>query len=246
MVTDALKIKEDLELPEFAIIGSSVGDCTRAFSTGAFACVYTEISFERKFEYYFIQAYIPSTLIVILSWVSFWIDIEAVPARISLGLLTVLTMTTQASTISARLPRVSYIKGIDVWMSACLLFVFGALIEYSAVNVLYRGGDRRNQGNKLKTGPAGSQEWDGIDDPHDTDSLCQNDLNVKDRNAHGMKNNEHNHIRRIEEKKKWYPKCCTNACENTAVCIDNSSRFIFPGSFVLFNIAYWTLYLLIM
>ena len=36
-------------------------------------------------------------LVVILSWVSFWIDIDAVPARITLGLLTVLTMTTQVS-----------------------------------------------------------------------------------------------------------------------------------------------------
>ena len=75
---------------------------------------------------------------MVLSWVSFWIDINAVPARISLGLLTVLTMTTQSSAISARLPRVSYIKAIDVWMAVCLVFVFSALIEYSAVNVLYR------------------------------------------------------------------------------------------------------------
>ena len=73
-----------------------------------------------------------------LSWVSFWIDIEAVPARITLGLLTILTMTTQASSISERLPRVSYVKAIDVWMAMCLVMVFGALIEYSTVNVLFR------------------------------------------------------------------------------------------------------------
>ena len=47
-------------------------------------------------------------------------------------------MTTQSSGISARLPRVSYVKAIDVWMTTCLAFVFGALIEYSIVNVLAR------------------------------------------------------------------------------------------------------------
>jgi hypothetical protein len=47
-------------------------------------------------------------------------------------------MTTQSSGISSRLPRVSYIKAIDVWMTCCLVFVFGALIEYSIVNVLAR------------------------------------------------------------------------------------------------------------
>ena len=73
--------------------------------SGAFACVYGEFRFSRKFEYYFLQIYIPSFLVVVLSWLSFWIDIEVVPARITLGLLTVLTATTQASAISARLPK---------------------------------------------------------------------------------------------------------------------------------------------
>jgi uncharacterized protein YqfA (UPF0365 family) len=61
-----------------------------------------------------IQFYIPSVLIVLLSWVSFWLTIDAVPARISLGILTVLTMTTQRSAGTASLPRVSYVKAIDV------------------------------------------------------------------------------------------------------------------------------------
>ena len=105
---------------------------------GTFSCRYTTLVFERKFLYYLIQVYIPSILVVILSWVSFWIDIDAVPARVSLGLLTVLTMTTQVSGLTSRQPRVSYIKAMDVWMTACLIFVFGSLVEYCIVNVLYR------------------------------------------------------------------------------------------------------------
>ena len=43
----------------------------------------------------FTKVYVPSMMVVGLSWMNFWIDIEAVPARISLGLLTVLTTATQ-------------------------------------------------------------------------------------------------------------------------------------------------------
>lgn len=56
--------------------------------------------------YYLIQMYIPSLLIVILSWVSFWINMDAAPARVGLGITTVLTMTTQSSGSRASLPKV--------------------------------------------------------------------------------------------------------------------------------------------
>lgn len=89
-----------------------------------------------------IQTYVPSVLIVILSWVGFWISSDAVPARISLGVLTVLTMTTQTSGSTGSLPRVSYIKAIDIWMATCLLFVFAALLEFAVINVLARKAHR--------------------------------------------------------------------------------------------------------
>lgn len=57
--------------------------------------------------YYLIQMYIPSLLIVILSWVSFWINMDAAPARVGLGITTVLTMTTQSAGSRASLPKVS-------------------------------------------------------------------------------------------------------------------------------------------
>lgn len=52
-------------------------------------------------------------------------------------------MTTQASSSRQSLPRVSYIKAIDIWMATCLVFVFAALLEFAIVNVLSRNEIRR-------------------------------------------------------------------------------------------------------
>lgn len=105
---------------------------------GNFSSLRVNFVLKRDIGFYIIQIYIPCILIVILSWVSFWLSLDAVPARISLGVLTVLTMTTQTSGLTSRLPRVSYIKAIDVWLSTCLVFVFAALLEFAVVNVMCR------------------------------------------------------------------------------------------------------------
>jgi len=104
---------------------------------GSYACIRAYFHLERRLRAYILSTYLPSMLVVLLSWVSFWIDLESVPARISLGILTMLTITTQSSG-QGRFPAVSFTKAIDVWMATCLVFVFGAFIEYSIVNVLAR------------------------------------------------------------------------------------------------------------
>lgn len=45
-----------------------------------------DLLFKREFSYYLIQIYIPCCMLVIVSWVSFWLDQSAVPARVSLGM----------------------------------------------------------------------------------------------------------------------------------------------------------------
>jgi len=56
--------------------------------SGAFPCLEIRFVLRRDFGYFLIQIYVPSTLVVILSWVSFWINVDASPARVSIGLLT--------------------------------------------------------------------------------------------------------------------------------------------------------------
>ena len=116
-----------------------------ASTSGTFPCLRAAFNLERLYGYFILQTYVPSVLIVILSWVSFWVNMDAVPARISLGVTTVLTMATQLSGSKASIPRVSYPKAIDVWMSMCMMVVFLSLVEYAFVNALSRESEEEKQ-----------------------------------------------------------------------------------------------------
>ncbi|KAK3098089.1 hypothetical protein FSP39_016011 [Pinctada imbricata] len=117
--------------------------CDIKFESLNYTCVGLKFYLERNKGYYITQIYVPSILVIILSWVNFWLSVEAVPARISLGLLTVLTMSTQSASALSNLQKISYVKALDVWLAVCLAFVFGALIEFAYVNVTARVEQRR-------------------------------------------------------------------------------------------------------
>lgn len=128
-----------MELPQFTLVNIDTRNfCDENIGGPDFTCIQVDFKLQRNTGFYMIQIYIPTIMIVLLSWVSFWLSIDAVPARISLGILTVLTMTTQKGAAISTLPRVSYVKAIDVWMAVCLAFVFAALLEFAFVNVMQR------------------------------------------------------------------------------------------------------------
>ena len=47
-----------------------------------------------------LQVYVPSSLIVVMSWVSFYLDRSSAPARVGLGVTTVLTMVTLMGSVN--------------------------------------------------------------------------------------------------------------------------------------------------
>lgn len=100
-------------------------------SAGQFPRLSLHFHLRRNRGVYIIQSYMPSVLLVAMSWVSFWISQAAVPARVSLGITTVLTMTTLMVSARSSLPRASAIKALDVYFWICYVFVFAALVEYA-------------------------------------------------------------------------------------------------------------------
>ena len=82
------------------------------FFSGKFTCLEVVFKFKRRLGYYLFHTYVPTCLIVIMSWISFWIKPEAVPARVTLGVTSLLTLSTQHANSQKSLPPVSYIKAI--------------------------------------------------------------------------------------------------------------------------------------
>jgi hypothetical protein len=80
------------------------------FRSGNFTCLEVIFTFRRRLGYFLFHTYVPTCLIVIMSWISFWIKPEAVPARVTLGVTSLLTLSTQHANSQKSLPPVSYIK----------------------------------------------------------------------------------------------------------------------------------------
>ncbi|XP_044733908.1 gamma-aminobutyric acid receptor subunit beta isoform X2 [Chrysoperla carnea] len=133
---NSVGVSNEVSLPQFKVLGHRQRAMEISLTTGNYSRLACEIQFVRSMGYYLIQIYIPSGLIVIISWVSFWLNRNATPARVALGVTTVLTMTTLMSSTNAALPKISYVKSIDVYLGTCFVMVFASLLEYATVGYM--------------------------------------------------------------------------------------------------------------
>ena len=95
--------------------------------------------------------YIPCICVVILSWVSFWIDETDGSDRVGLGIATVLTISFMQGALNDNVPRVSYLKSVDYFLLGSFVFVFMTLIEYVLVLKQSRKERKRKKEREKKT-----------------------------------------------------------------------------------------------
>ncbi|XP_067841894.1 gamma-aminobutyric acid receptor subunit beta-3 isoform X2 [Heptranchias perlo] len=136
---DAVTGVNKIELPQFSIVEYRLVSRKVVFATGDYPRLSLSFKLKRNIGYFILQTYMPSILITILSWVSFWINYDASAARVALGITTVLTMTTINTHLRETLPKIPYVKAIDLYLMGCFVFVFLALLEYAFVNYIFFG-----------------------------------------------------------------------------------------------------------
>lgn len=94
------------------------------------------------------QFYLPSAMFVSVSWISFLISIET-GERGGLILTTFLVLVTMYLAAVESSPRADTLTALEVWLIACLLFVFLTVIEYGIILKLNKF--RKNFENKSTT-----------------------------------------------------------------------------------------------
>nr|XP_029135835.1 gamma-aminobutyric acid receptor subunit rho-3-like [Labrus bergylta] len=217
-------------------------------STGWYNRLFINFILRRHIFFFMLQTYFPTMLMVVLSWVSFWIDRRAVPARVSLGITTVLTMSTIITGVSSSMPQVSYVKAVDIYLWTSFLFVFLSVIEYAAVNYCTTLEEMR----KMKRGKIPStynasqaMAFDGCfhDDEIElttfprmaptltTDPLTSSAQSPDIRPIEGTRLHRQRSLREN-----------VDLLVSNSYMIDSYSRLAFPMSYLLFNIIYWSLY----
>ena len=111
--------------------------CALAISfSREFSLLTLHVHFHRRIEFYLTHYYIPAILVVVISWLSFFVDREFAPARVGMSITTIFTMSTLLTGDQQNLPVVSYVRALDWYYIGCFIFVFAALCEFGIVNYL--------------------------------------------------------------------------------------------------------------
>nr|XP_033467907.1 gamma-aminobutyric acid receptor subunit rho-3a isoform X2 [Epinephelus lanceolatus] len=233
---------------DFSSFPLDTQNCSLELESCWYNRLYINFILRRHIFFFMLQTYFPTMLMVMLSWVSFWIDRRAVPARVSLGITTVLTMSTIITGVSASMPQVSYVKAVDIYLWASFLFVFLSVIEYAAVNYFTTVEEMK----KLKRAKIPSSfnatqamAFDGCfhDNEIDLTSLPEvsstpnTERNTQSRNSTVSGPTEGTRLRR-----KHPLKQNLSFIRSNSYMIDSYSRVIFPLAYLLFNVIYWSLY----
>ncbi|XP_024868267.1 glutamate-gated chloride channel isoform X13 [Temnothorax curvispinosus] len=105
---------------------------------GNYSCLKVDLIFTRDRSFYFTTVFIPGIILVTSSFITFWLEWNAVPARVMIGVTTMLNFFTTSNGFRGTLPVVSNLTAMNVWDGVCMCFIYASLLEFVCVNYVGR------------------------------------------------------------------------------------------------------------
>ena len=131
VASPASGISERMTIPDWTISGwdltlteFSVEDEPVKFEGMVFS-----LAVERDKNFFKYKVIFPLILIVMMSWLVFWIDPSLASSQISIAVTAMLTMIAYRFALSGMIPRLGFLTSLDYFVLASTLVVFLAMIE---------------------------------------------------------------------------------------------------------------------
>ncbi|CAD5232260.1 unnamed protein product [Bursaphelenchus xylophilus] len=254
------------KLADFSLYGIRWTKNSFEYAAGQWDQLTVSLSFSRAYGFYVLQMYLPTYASVSIAFISFWIDLKALPARITLGMSSILALTYQYGNIAKTLPKVGYVKSADVYFTMVTMFICLTMLEVAIVCYLENEHERvrikqeaekkRKKAEQFKNATTRLKPSNGDSKNYGTMDPVEGDDNKE--------------IAEVSERKhkssfvSFFPRPSSTFLDPfqafTAISlftelevdkppkwtgerIDRISRKLFPLSFFLFNVGYWTYYL---
>ncbi|KAM7016433.1 gamma-aminobutyric acid receptor subunit pi-like [Passerculus sandwichensis] len=248
---DSVRGLDTLQLAQYTVEDHFTSVSEAVYETGRYPKLVFHFELKRNILYFILETYVPSILLVVLSWVSFWISQSSVPARICIGVTTVLTMTTLMMGARTSLPNANcFIKAIDVYLGICFSFIFGALLEYAVTHfctlhqlsskelpkIIDDDDDEEEKNAVLAAVTNSCSAPDNTNKTDSKESKQSSSDRKRERNQHRVCSSAMSVMKRL---------FCIFDCFHVKnpYHIDNYARFSFPLSFIIINVLYWVYYL---
>ncbi len=88
-----------------------------------------EVFAKRQVSFYIWKILLPLTLVVIMSWMVFWLDDVQVSSQLSVAVTSMLTMIAYRFVLGRLLPNLPYLTRLDIFSLSATFLVFLAMIE---------------------------------------------------------------------------------------------------------------------
>ncbi|XP_035913724.1 gamma-aminobutyric acid receptor subunit alpha-4 isoform X6 [Anopheles stephensi] len=125
-------------LNAYLIQNQTIACPIKASWRGNYSCLKVDLMFTRDRAFYFTTVFIPGIILVTSSFITFWLEWNAVPARVMIGVTTMLNFFTTSNGFRSTLPVVSNLTAMNVWDGVCMCFIYASLLEFVCVNYVGR------------------------------------------------------------------------------------------------------------
>ncbi|CAH1248357.1 GLRA2 [Branchiostoma lanceolatum] len=153
-----VKISDDAESWDFDILTLKTSKSAKFYSSGIYSWMEVKVIFQRHMSIHVTRFQIPSILLVILSWTSFWLPGRVAHARMLICILLLLgQMALSSLPRTLLLPNVPYLTFMDILMAINTTFIFLAVLETVAVAFLHRNQDQRSSDDGVARPEGGAE-----------------------------------------------------------------------------------------